>query len=529
MATRELDGQLFDVVVLGTGLAEAIVASEAASAGKSVLHIDRNPYYGGGNACFSVSGLVDWAVSLRDRRQVPRVEVMLGAPAAGLPAFVLGDAHEAAGCTGVAAADDDGQVAGLLRRLAPYATDSGGDGEQLAAAALGSLMPNDRKYMLELAPKAMLCRGQMIELLIDTGVSEHVQFMGIDDTYLVRGSGAAEKIPSSKEDVFASTSLSLIEKRKLMRLLVALGGGTDDDGEGQRTDVTGDHGDVEFSRFLREQFKLDGMLLDAVRYAVARVRYGEDINARDGCERVRRHVRSMGRYGRMAHLCALYGGSDIAQSFCRTCAVAGGTYVLGEDTGAIAAAADGAGFQVPLAHGTVQARHVVMDPSYAGAGAVRVAATVSRAICILDRPALGDDATSAVCYVGERGVVSLLYMTSATMAVPKGRSVLYAWTDGPLTEMRGLLGQALDATRGDKGTPLLTVFMEMHTLEADEAAGGGILVTGTPDATVDFESTVAAAQRVLVAVLGTHTDEPGQAAGGGSSSKGAAHEQHSII
>ncbi|KAJ2766525.1 hypothetical protein IWQ57_004324 [Coemansia nantahalensis] len=502
MATRELDGQVFDVVVLGTGLAEAIVASEAAAAGRSVLHIDRNPYYGGGNACFSVSGLIEWAAEHRNRRQVPRVEVVLGAAPADAPAFVLADERAAGEGTGAVDVGDR-RVADALRRLAPYAAERGCAAEPQVAEAVGRLLENDRKYMLELAPKAVLCRGDMIELLIDTGVSEHVQFMGIEETYLVRAGHAAEKIPSSKEDVFASTTLSLIEKRKLMKLLVALGG----DSEGERA---GSHNDVEFSQFLREQFKLDGMLLDAVRYAVARVPYGAQVGARDGCERVRRHVRSLGRYGRMAHLCALYGGSEIAQSFCRACAVAGGTYVLGEETGAIEAAADGAGFRVPLAHGTVQARHVVMDPSYAEAGAVRVAATVSRAICILDRPALGEDATSAACYVGERGVVWLLYMTGATMAVPKGQSVLYAWADGPLVEMRDLLGQALDATRGDRGTPLLTVFMEMHTLEAAETGGGGggILVTGTPDASADFESTVAAAQRMLAAGLGIHAAAP---------------------
>ncbi|KAJ1732023.1 hypothetical protein LPJ61_002247 [Coemansia biformis] len=507
MAAHGLDGQAFDLVVLGTGLEESIIASEAASAGKSVLHVDRNPYYGGSYACFSPSRLVEWAVDHRDRSQVPRVEVVLGAPGSDAPAFVIGDVREAAESAAAATAVgtvDDRRVAETLGRLAPYAAGSGDMAEPCAADALARLLQNDREYMLELAPKAALCRGGLVELLIDTGIGEFVQFMGVEQTYLVRAGAAAATIPQSKEDVFASTALSLIEKRKLMRLLTTVGG-TDD----QYAAAVGECGDTEFSQFLQERFRLDGMLLDAVRYAVARVAFGESISAREGCERVRRYVTSMGRYGRMAYLCALYGGgSEIAQAFCRTCAVAGGTYILSEDVGAIEAAGDGAGVSVALAHGTVLAKHVVMGPGYAAAGAVRVAATVSRAICVLDRPALGDDTTAAASYVGERGVVSLLYMTQATRTVPKGQSVLYAWTDGTLAETRELLGCALDATRGDTATPLLTVFMEMHTLAADAPSGSSILVTGSPDATIDYGSAVAAAQRVLATGLAIQAEAP---------------------
>lgn len=36
----------FDVLVLGTGLTESIVAAASSRAGKSVLHLDRNNFYG---------------------------------------------------------------------------------------------------------------------------------------------------------------------------------------------------------------------------------------------------------------------------------------------------------------------------------------------------------------------------------------------------------------------------------------------------------------------------------------------------
>ncbi|KYO34441.1 hypothetical protein Y1Q_0021014 [Alligator mississippiensis] len=40
-------GEAYDVIVLGTGLTECILSGILSVNGKKVLHMDRNPYYGG--------------------------------------------------------------------------------------------------------------------------------------------------------------------------------------------------------------------------------------------------------------------------------------------------------------------------------------------------------------------------------------------------------------------------------------------------------------------------------------------------
>ena len=55
----ELPGH-FDVVVVGTGLTESLVAAAAARAGKTVLHLDANPFYGARNATLSLDALSKW-------------------------------------------------------------------------------------------------------------------------------------------------------------------------------------------------------------------------------------------------------------------------------------------------------------------------------------------------------------------------------------------------------------------------------------------------------------------------------------
>ena len=50
----------FDVVVVGTGLSECIVAAAAARAGRTVLHLDTNAFYGARNATFNLHDLAHW-------------------------------------------------------------------------------------------------------------------------------------------------------------------------------------------------------------------------------------------------------------------------------------------------------------------------------------------------------------------------------------------------------------------------------------------------------------------------------------
>ena len=50
----------FDLVVVGTGLVESMVAAAAARLGHSVLHLDTASYYGGQWASFTWDGLQTW-------------------------------------------------------------------------------------------------------------------------------------------------------------------------------------------------------------------------------------------------------------------------------------------------------------------------------------------------------------------------------------------------------------------------------------------------------------------------------------
>ena len=57
----ELTSKEWDVIIVGTDCIQAVLAASLARAGKSVLHLDENAYYGGDMVSHSVSGMLEWA------------------------------------------------------------------------------------------------------------------------------------------------------------------------------------------------------------------------------------------------------------------------------------------------------------------------------------------------------------------------------------------------------------------------------------------------------------------------------------
>ncbi|KAI8321380.1 FAD/NAD(P)-binding domain-containing protein [Martensiomyces pterosporus] len=506
MAEHMLDNEEFDVVVLGTGLIESIVASDIAAAGKKVLHIDKNPYYGGDFSCFSLSAFLEWAMAHRDSRQVPLVDITVGSGDSRLR-FLVGEQvdkdtaesrkQDLGGRISSASENDKRhkRAVELLLRISPYMVLDDNDDAAIPGVleTLSSLADMDRKYSIELAPKLAFCRGTLIDLLIDVGIGEYVEFKGVEHNYLVRD-GQIERVPESKEEVFASKSLKLIDKRKLMKLLTSM---SDDE---ECAQFVADNADDDFRSFLQSRFRLDGALLDAVLYCVARAKSESELSVREGCERIQRYTRSIGRYGRMAYLCSMYGGgSELAQSFSRLCAVSGGTYILGESVRSIQRSEDK--YSMELSHGEVSAKHIIMNTTYAPDAQPSNGATpVSRSFCVVDKPVLGEDTTALLSYIGKTGVVSLLYLTQSTMAVPRGQCIIYAWADGALADKRELLAEAMETvcSKCDGAAVLLSVFFETRSLSAPSSdSSPSISYTAAPDSSVDFDTTVQHAQAIL--------------------------------
>ncbi|XP_037367523.1 rab proteins geranylgeranyltransferase component A 1 [Talpa occidentalis] len=60
----------FDVIAIGTGLPESIIAAACSRSGQRVLHVDSRSYYGGNWASFSFSGLLSWLKEYQENSDI---------------------------------------------------------------------------------------------------------------------------------------------------------------------------------------------------------------------------------------------------------------------------------------------------------------------------------------------------------------------------------------------------------------------------------------------------------------------------
>ena len=189
----------FNVLVAGTGLQESILAasvrlsplplsrltqltlftstSALAKAGYSVLQLDSAPYYGTEHASLSLSELHDWA--LEERRR---------------------------------ASTSSQRLPDSLARIS-------------------------QRFALSLEPMLLRAQGPGLDLLVRSRVASYLQFGLVGGVGLFqsdaappssqlepRRQGRVKRVPASKSDVFTDQTLSLVEKRRLTKLLLFAAG-----------------------------------------------------------------------------------------------------------------------------------------------------------------------------------------------------------------------------------------------------------------------------------------------------------------
>ncbi|CAI5714957.1 unnamed protein product [Peronospora destructor] len=345
----------YDVLLIGTGIVEAIIAAALARIGKKVLHLDQNDYYGSNYASFTLDQFLRW---MKNEAITPRN---------------FGDDQENNQVNynaGDASAIDVENlwILPMKSSLKCHVLQEGFADE----ATKEELLRQSSSFSIDVSPRLMLSSEQLVETLITSGVGRYLEFAAIERTYVhfqPSASGATQiendldpdtvwEVPCSKKDVFQSKLLGMVEKRQLMKFLqfVADYGEThilheDVKTKNERTLALGRalkrpqnkmsqaDGDAEiatylecpFQELLEKHFKLSSKLQQVVVYCVGLATFPatkNQISARDGLAAVYCYVASIGRFTGTAFLAPLYGISELAQSFCRLCAVYGGVYVL---------------------------------------------------------------------------------------------------------------------------------------------------------------------------------------------------------
>ncbi|XP_072231249.1 rab proteins geranylgeranyltransferase component A 1 isoform X2 [Leuresthes tenuis] len=477
MAAEDLPSE-FDVVILGTGLAESVVAAACSRVGQRVLHLDRRSYYAANWASFTFNGLLTWIQQQHEESQPDEAHDWSSLLEQGEELIDLSnsdftsitnlqvccytseedeeeEAHDADPPNTTEeerAADEDGvkessetESADLKEEEAkageeeeqpvqtqgeepeadkPHPTAAPNQSESSRKKiSYAQLVKEGRRFNIDLVSKLMFSRGSLVDLLIKSNVSRYAEFKNVSRILTCRH-GNVEQVPCSRADVFASRQLSVVEKRKLMRFLTSCM---------EEKEEQQDYDGRPYLEYLREQ-QLGDNLQHFLIHSIAMVT--EDTPTEVGLASTRHFLRCLGRYGNTPFLFPVYGLGEIPQCFCRMCAVFGGIYclrhsvrslIVDQNTNRCKAVIDSRGQRISC-------RHFVVEDGFVGADRKKVATPpsfLSRAVLITDSsllPADSDQQVSVVTVPPEAvgcPAVKMVELCSSTMTCIPGTYLVH--------------------------------------------------------------------------------------------------------
>ena len=175
-----------------------------------------------------------------------------------------------------------------------------------------------RMFTFDLWPKLIYATDPFVDLIVKSTITKYLEFKAVNMIITVLDRNLT-LVPASRADVFTSKSVSVLEKRLLMRFVTFV--------------IELDKHEEELERFKSRLFtefmrhlNLSEKLQSLIQSSIAQVEEGAFTGV--ALERSRFYLLSIGRYSNSPYLWPVYGLGELPQAFCRMSAVFGGCYML---------------------------------------------------------------------------------------------------------------------------------------------------------------------------------------------------------
>jgi len=345
-----------------------------------------------------------------------------------------------------------------------------------------------RDWNVDLIPKFLMANGQLVKLLVHTGVTRYLEFKSVEGSYVFKG-GKAHKVPTNEKEALATSLMGLFEKRRYRNLLVYI---NEYDPNNPATWKKFKPNEST-SQQLYDHFGVDKNTIDFTGHAVALYRDEEYLtqNCEELIKRCQLYSASMARYGGSPYLYPLYGLGELPQGFARLSAIYGGTYMLDKQCDEIVLDESGAVCGVKSEGETAKCKMVICDPSYAP-DRCKTTGKVVRAICILNHslPNTNNSLSTQIIIpanqVGRKSDIYVLCVSYAHNACQKGYflAIVSALveTGNPELEIKPGLDMLGEITQ--KFVSVSDIYEP-----TDDGASSKVYVSKSYDATTHFETT----------------------------------------
>ncbi|PVU92635.1 hypothetical protein BB559_003648 [Furculomyces boomerangus] len=359
--SQEYTFEAFDTIIFGTGITEALISSALSKAKHKVLHLSDKKNYGESKVSFEFVDFIEELIE-NESEEYENVEITFNP-------FKISDKESKNLDIKLDSLDvknetlDTTKCSQKTKQLLDKIINSSinvinFDGVD-SIENLEKLTKCSKMYYIENYPVLVKSRSSFVNLLISTNLGQFLEFKGLDGNY-IQWDNTCSKVPDSKQAVFSDPFLTLKERLALSKFIKYI----------ENTKLNGfenslDQEYLNIHNLLEKKFNINGRSLAALAYSICGSSSKKsDVLPSDGCKSILNYVESIGRFGDMAYLYPLYGGSsEFSQVFCRSSAVAGGTFIMDAKTTKIGESDTRYLFEI---EGMLkaEAKHLVVSPRY---------------------------------------------------------------------------------------------------------------------------------------------------------------------
>jgi len=344
-----------------------------------------------------------------------------------------------------------------------------------------------KDWNVDLIPKFLMARGQLVKLLIHTGVTRYLEFKSVEGSYVYKA-GKIHKVPCDEKEALATSLMGMFEKRRFRNFLVYV---QDFDLDDPKTHKGVDPKNTTMSE-LYTKFGLDTNTQDFTGHALGLYR-DDDYQSKpvlETLERIKLYSDSLACYGKSPYLYPLYGLGELPQGFARLSAIYGGTYMLDKAVEELVYE-DGKVVGVKAAGETAKCKMVICDPTYAK-DLVKNNGQVVRAICILDHP-IPNTKESLSCQiiipqnqVNRKSDIYVCCVSYTHMVASKNKFLAIVSTTVETADPEKELRPGLDLLG-----PIMEKFVTVSEIHEpiDDGKANQVFISKSYDATTHFETT----------------------------------------
>ncbi|XP_068627659.1 rab proteins geranylgeranyltransferase component A 1 [Battus philenor] len=477
----------FQVIVVGTGMVESIVAAACSRIHKNVLHLDSSDHYGGLWASYNFDGLQKF---IKEVNSDPEKQVQVY----NLTEQWYIEKESSGEEKGEGEAKEDGKTdpPKKIWSQANFAAEY-------------------RKFNIDMTPKLLFSRGPLVELLISSNIARYAEFRCVTRV-LTWLNDRLMPVPCSRADVFATEAVSIVEKRMLMKMLTSIVGYNEEEMNNEFKDWE----DKTFKEYLTHK----GLTPNLIHYVLFAIAGGTDeMPCLEGVKECKKFLMSLGRYGNTPFLWPMYGSGELPQCFCRLCAVFGGVYCLNRpiDSVNVDTVEEGKNVvKIVSKSKTLNCDHLVIGINECPKDLVTPkpegVCDISKAVFITNGTIMKSEKEPLTLLrfpplEEGGGAVTVLEVGPATGSCPKGLFVVYFITNkvkDAETDLKPYAERIFDMTGGDQNEEtekpkcLWSLFYNvMDTSATASSSVPCVHVCSGPDAGLDFDRAVEQAEQIF--------------------------------